>query len=189
MRNAAVSTPCKKRIIYRVTVLTAVFGLSILGCGRETTPTAAKPTVEIAPTKIDRQGLADAVAQNRGKVVLVEFWATWCAPCVKLFPHTVELHERLADHGFVVIAVSMDDTDNQEAALRFLRNRQAKSENYISQYGLGSEGFTAFDITDGALPHLKLYDRDGRLQETFASGGQPLEPEQIDRAVEELLKQ
>jgi thiol-disulfide isomerase/thioredoxin len=121
-------------------------------------------------------------------VVLVEFWATWCAPCVKLFPRTVELHQSLADHGLAVISVSMDDTDSREAVLRFLRSRGATFENFISQYGLGSEGFDAFDINDGALPHLKVYGRDGRLQETFASGSQPLEAEPIERAIADLLK-
>ena len=109
-----------------------------------------------------------------------------CA-CAKLFPHAVELHRRLANRGLVVISVSMDDAESREAVLRFLRDRRATFENFISQYGLGSEGFDAFDINDGALPHLKLYGRDGRLRRTFASGGQPLVPAQIECAAEELL--
>ena len=46
----------------------------------------------------------------------------------------------------------------------------------------------AFAIANGAVPHFKLYGRDGKLDQTFASGGEPLDPRQIDRAVEELLK-
>ena len=88
----------------------------------------------------------------------------------------------------MVISVSMDDAENQAAVLRFLRGHRASFENFISEYGLGSEGFDAFDINDGALPHLKLYDRNGRPWKTFASGGQPLDPDQIERAVDELLK-
>ena len=107
---------------------------------------------------------------------------------MKLFPHTIELHRRLADQGLAVISVSMDDTESQEAVLRFLCGRRATFENFISQYGLGSEGFDAFDIRDGALPHLDLYDRNGHLRKTFASGSQPLEPEQIQGAVADLLK-
>ena len=64
----------------------------------------------------------------------------------------------------------------------------ATFENFISRYGVGSEGFEAFDIADYALPHLKIYDRNGRLQKTFASGGQSLAPEQIDLAVADLWK-
>ncbi len=119
--------------------------------------------------------------------MLVEFWATWCTPCVRLFPHTVDFHRRLADQGLVVISESMDDTENREPVLHFLRDHHATFENFISQYGLGTESFDAFEINDGALPHLKLYDHDGRLQKTFASGGQPLAEGQIERAVVDLL--
>ena len=70
-----------------------------------------------------------------------------------------------------------------------MRDRAATFTNFISQYGIGSEGFDAFDIKDGALPHLKLYDRSGRLQKTFVAGDQTPDPEQIERSVAELLKQ
>ncbi|MFZ1935778.1 MAG: TlpA disulfide reductase family protein [Thermoguttaceae bacterium] len=168
--------------------MTALGGLPVGGCSHGDTPAVARTTARVALATVDSRALAEAIARCRGKVVLVEFWATWCAPCVKLFPHTVELHRRLADRGLVVISVSMDDTENQTAVLRFLRGRGARFENFISQYGLGSEGFDAFDINDGALPHLKLYDRDGRLWKTFASGSRPLAPEEIVLAVDELLK-
>ena len=177
-----------RAIAYGVAALTALGGLLVAGCRHETAPTAESTTAEVALATIDGRGLAEAVARHRGKVVLVDFWATWCVPCVELFPHTVELQRRLADQGLVVISVNMDDTENRETVLRFLRGHEAAFENFISQYGVGSEGFEAFDISDGALPHVKLYDRDGRLRKTFTSGGQALEPEEIVRAVAELMK-
>jgi thiol-disulfide isomerase/thioredoxin len=119
---------------------------------------------------------------------LVDFWGTWCGPCVKLFPHTVDLSKRFSGRGLAVISVSMDDVENRGAVFRFLQDRHATFENFISQYGIGSEGFAAFDIQDGALPHLKLYDREGRLKKSFASGGRPLDAEQIERAVAEILE-
>jgi thiol-disulfide isomerase/thioredoxin len=181
----------------RAAVLTALGGLLFVGCGRHNAPaaeSAAEKAVKnaadkIALTTIDSRGLANAIEQRRGKVVLVEFWATWCIPCVKLFPHTVELHRRLADRGLAVISVSMDDTEKQQPVLNFLRSHQASFENFISRYGVGSEGFDAFRISDGALPHVKFYDRNGRLQKTFASGGESLAAEKIEAAVDELLKQ
>ena len=186
--NTVVSPPRARATAFGTAVLTLLAGLLFVGCGRHIAPAVERATDKIALTTVDSRGLADAVARRRGKVVLVEFWATWCVPCVKLFPHTVELHRRLADRGLVVISVSMDETGKQEAVLHFLRDRGATFENFISRYGVGSEGFEAFDIADGALPHLKIYDRNGRLQKTFASGGQSLAPEQIDLAVADLLK-
>jgi thiol-disulfide isomerase/thioredoxin len=167
-------------------VLTVLSGLLVAGCRHEAAPVVDNATAEVELATVDSRGLAEVVARHRGKVVLVDFWATWCAPCVKLFPHTVELQQRLADQGLVVISVSMDDVKDREAVLRFLRDHRSTFENFISQYGVGSEGFDAFDIGDGALPNVKLYGRDGRLQKTFSSGGQPLDPKEIERAVVEL---
>ncbi len=168
-------------------MLAVAGALLFAGCGRGVAPTTAKPADQILLTTIDSRGLAEAVQRHRGKVVLVEFWATWCVPCVELFPHTVALQRRLADRGLAVIAVSMDDAEQRGAVLHFLRGRRAAFDNFISSYGVGSEGFDAFAISDGALPHLKLYDRDGRVHATFASGGRALAPEKIESAVEELL--
>jgi len=174
--------------LHRTTALTVLGCVLLAGCSRGLPRSKAEPPPQITLTPIDDRGLDEAVARQRGKVVLVDFWAIWCVPCVKLFPHLAELQRRLADRDLAVISVSMDDVDSREAVLAFLRDRRAAPENFISRYGLGSEGFEAFDIGDGALPHLKLYDRDGRLQKTFSSGGGPLDPEAIDRAVEELVR-
>ncbi len=164
---------------------------AVLGCllaaGCSIRP-ESQPPREITLATVDRESLAEAIARHRGQVVLVDFWATWCAPCVKLFPHTVELQRRLAGRGLAVISVSMDGAESRDQVLHFLRDRKATFENFISRYGVGSEGFDALGIDDGALPHVKLYGRDGNLQKTFQSGGQPLDPQQIDRAVAELLK-
>jgi thiol-disulfide isomerase/thioredoxin len=180
--------PLRRAVARGVAVLAALGALSFAGCRPETAPPVDKAAGSITLTTIDSRGLNDAVARHRGNVVLVEFWATWCVPCVKLFPHTVELQRRLANRGLVVISVSMDDPDNRNAVLRFLCDHRATFENYISRYGVGSEGFEAFDVSDGALPHLKLYDRDGRLRKTFVSGGQTLDQEKIDAAIDELFK-
>ncbi len=187
-RNATAAPPRPWAIAHGLAVLTVLGVLLLVGC-EHGGPPAESATNKIALTTIDSRGLTDAVARHRGQVVLVEFWATWCVPCAKLFPHTVELQRRLADRGLAVISVSMDDAANRDAVLRFLRGHRATFENFISRYGVGSEGFDAFDVSDGALPHLKIYDRNGRLRRTFTSGGQTLAPATIDAAVGELLRQ
>jgi thiol-disulfide isomerase/thioredoxin len=181
-------SPLRRGVASRVTAaLTLAIGLLSLGCGRNAAPTAEKAAAEVALCTVDSRGLSDAIQRHRGKVVLVDFWATWCVPCVELFPHTVDLQRRFADRGLAVISVSMDDPTQRGAVLHFLRNHRAAFDNFISSYGVGSEGFDAFGVSDGALPHVRLYDRNGQVQKTFLSGGQSLAHQKIEAAVEELL--
>lgn len=135
--------------------------------------------------RIDAGALDRLLEKRRGKAVLVEFWATWCGPCLELLPHTVELHDRFRERGLAVITVSMDDPADGSAVGRTLARHGAATENYLSSYGIGSEGFSAFGIKDGALPHLRLYDREGKLHRTFAGA---IEPAEVERSVEQLLE-
>ena len=57
----------------------------------------------------DMTGQQLTVSDYRGKVVLLDFWATWCDPCREEIPHFVELQNKLGDQGFQIIGVAMDD--------------------------------------------------------------------------------
>jgi len=57
----------------------------------------------------DLTGKTLKLSDYRGKVVLLDFWATWCDPCREEIPHFVELQNKLGDQGFEIIGVSMDD--------------------------------------------------------------------------------
>lgn len=157
------------------------------GAAAETpTPTGEKPPGETKSLPvIDRQGLAEALAQRKGKLVLVDFWATWCEPCVKLFPHTVQLHRQWAGRGLDVIAVSLDDPTAPEDAVRFLAGQQAEFACFLSRAGSSPQAVTDLEIPEGGLPHLRLYDRQGQLYRSFNLG--QFEASDIEHAVQELL--
>ena len=74
------------------------------------------PAFELA----DDQGLGLSLEDYRGKVVLVNFWATWCPPCVQEMPSLNATYERLRDDGFVVLGISVDEDEEQYS--RFLRD-------------------------------------------------------------------
>jgi thiol-disulfide isomerase/thioredoxin len=166
-----------------VVLLLVTADLLLAGCSDQSQSAAKVPL-----RSIDAPGLAQVIKVHRGQVVLVEFWATWCGPCVKLFPHAVELRQRFRDRGLAVVTVSLDDPADQQAVGRFLADKGAATENFLSSYALGPDAFTAFGINDGALPHLRVYDAEGKLHKTFASGGRMIDPKTVDSAVEEVLK-
>ena len=138
---------------------------------------------------VDKEGFEKALAAKRGKIVLVDAWATWCVPCKKGFRHTVELHETYGPQGLAVISLSMDDKDAHDEALKFLTDQQAHFTNLRSELGADDAAFEQFDIDGGALPHLKLYDREGKLVKKFVSGDvdQVFEPKDVELAIRELI--
>ena len=148
-------------------------------------PDAAEPKVVL----IDEKELQQVLDGLRGKVVLVDFWATWCGACVENFPHTVQLHRQFGPQGLAVVAVSMDEPEDALQVRKFLAGQDARFLNFQSKLGGASdEAIARFQIRDGTLPHLRLYDRQGRLRYTFPSQeAGKLEPKAIERAVQELL--
>ena len=138
----------------------------------------------------DKETYAKLLEQHRGKVVLVDFWATWCAPCVVQFPHTVELSDKHRNQGLAVISVSMNEPDDFESVLAFLTKRKARFDNLLPEYGAGAKFVEAFDLR-GDVPFYRLYDRRGELRYSFSSDPDGLENcddiSKIDERVEQLV--
>ena len=194
------SKPSLRRV-----VAMAVLALTSAGCIDSAEPPSAAPPespdelsapVSPAPADpapggvsvdlLDGPGMAEVLENRRGRVVLVDFWATWCSSCVEQFPHTVELHQRLAERGLSVVSVSLNEPEEKDAVLEFLESKKATLANYISRHGGSDKSMEAFDL-EGGLPHYKLYDRQGKLHRTFAPGAENLDPHDIDVAIETLL--
>lgn len=125
---------------------------------------------------------------HRGKVVVVNYWATWCIPCLQELPELDLLQERYADRGLLVLAVSMDDPEKLEDRVRpFFAKRAPGLVSYLATAGDDSVDFvTSFDPEwPGALPTTMFFDRSGELNNIHL--GRMLYSE-FEEAVLELLE-
>jgi cytochrome c biogenesis protein CcmG, thiol:disulfide interchange protein DsbE len=96
------------------------------------------------------------LSSYRGRVVLLDFWATWCDPCREETPHFVELQQKYAGRGLQIIGVSMDDTS--DPVRDFYRQFHM---NYPVVMGDAKTGETYGGVL--GLPIVFLLDRDGRI--------------------------
>ena len=133
-----------------------------------------KKPVELKFTATDGQ-LAD-LANLRGKVVLVDFWASWCGPCMGEMPNVVSTYQKLHEKGFEVLGISQDS--EKEAMESALKQRDMKWPQYFEA---GGRNRIVEDFGIEAIPATFLIDKKGMLRET------ELRREALGKAVEKLL--
>jgi thiol-disulfide isomerase/thioredoxin len=101
-----------------------------------------------------------SLEDQRGKVVLVNFWATWCPPCRIETPALVDLHTKYADQGFTVAGITMDEVPQDTVPA------------FVKKYGIAypiltpNEQLSLIDRVE-ALPTSILIDRSGRIARTY----------------------
>ena len=105
----------------------------------------------------DADGNAVNLADYRGKVVLVNFWATWCGPCEAEIPWFIEFEKKYKDQGFAVLGVSMDD-DGWKSVRPYVASHKI---NY--RIMIGSEVVSQQFGEIESLPTSFVLDREGRI--------------------------
>ena len=84
---------------------------------------------------VNEAGYQKLLASHRGKVVLVDFWATWCEPCRAEMPPLVKLEARLRARGFQLLTISADEPESEAAARQFLERQSAPAPAYVKGTG------------------------------------------------------
>lgn len=163
----------------------SAFTLLILlaACSRSTSPGDPPPPAQIIG--LDEAGFARLRAQHRGRVLLVNFWATWCEPCREEFPTLVRLDRAYRARGLTLIAISMDEPESVPSIQQFLKSQGA-------QFGSYRHNFRDFVILvnsidprwGGGIPATFLYNREGKLVRSWEGEASF---EEFERAVGPLL--
>jgi peroxiredoxin len=127
----------------------------------------------------DLEGKSQSLSQYRGKIVLLNFWATWCKPCTTEMPAMQASFDKLHDKGFVVIAVNELEDD-------------ARVREHIKQYGhtfpvlMDRDNKVANQFGVFGLPVSIFIDQEGRMQEYFKGG--LLTEQKIEEVVARIQK-
>ena len=142
---------------------TLVAGYLALACGYRPAgaePTVGKPAPALVVTELDGQTFD--LGKLRGKVVLVNYWATWCLPCRKEMPRLDAFYRRYHDHGLELIGISIDRAQDREKVRKTMRvlAYPAAMANDISENGFGkTEGVpTTFVVDSGGTVRDKFID-------------------------------
>ncbi len=123
-------------------------------------------------TVIDADDLSALLDERKGQLVLVNFWATWCRPCLKEIPVLMYLAEEYASRGFSLVPVSLDDPDQfSSVLLPFLDEFFPDFQTYASS---DRDMDTTVSVIDPAwnqvLPTSYLLDRQGRVVAKIQGG-------------------
>jgi thiol-disulfide isomerase/thioredoxin len=123
------------------------------------------------------------LASFRGKVLLVNFWATWCAPCVKEMPSIGRLRDKIADKDFAILAVS-EDRKGAEVAVPFLKKLGV--ENITPYFDTRMSLARGFRLV--GMPTTYLIDKEGRIRGSLA-GTAEWDSDEAVAMIEKLLVQ
>lgn len=138
--------------------------------GRPTPPAIKATTLDGKPI---------ALSDFAGKVVLIDFWATWCGPCVAELPHVKSAYTKFHDQGFEIIGISLDD--NKDALKKFIAKREMPWAQIVNnEIKGGKDPASVYGVS--SIPTTVLVGRDGTIAATNLRG------ERLGKEVEKALK-
>ncbi len=164
-------------------ILLPLFLCIILSSCQSKGPIGTAETGQKAPdfALADLNGKTVGLSDFNNKVVLLEFWATWCPPCKTAVPELNELDKKFIDKDFVLLAISVDEG----------RNVDKRLSEFATDYGVIYKILISDDITSKlyrvtSIPVIYLLDREHKIVKKY-TGYSPEMSEEISEQIEKLL--
>lgn len=137
-----------------------------------------RPAPALALTTLDNREIR--LGEATDNLLLLDFWATWCAPCIKAMPELTELHEEFADDGLTIVGVSIDESPDKVA--KFLEKKPL--DYAVALDSKETPAWQAFAVA--AIPAMYLLDREGRIVGEWKGR---VRVEDVRKRIESLLAQ
>ncbi|MDP4679041.1 MAG: redoxin domain-containing protein [Cyclobacteriaceae bacterium] len=119
---------------------------------------------EVSLEEVDTNGLSELLVNNSENLRLINFWATWCGPCVAEYPDFIEIHRMFTDRGFEFVSVSADNLGIKDKVHSFLKKKTSAVRNFIYNEEDKYAMIEAIDPEwDGALPYTVLVEPGGQV--------------------------
>ncbi len=163
--------------------------IALLIVGMVAATRAESPSDDVR-LKVATPDEVDAVIGDyKGKIVVVDIWATWCIPCKKEFPHLVELHKKHAGDGVACMSIAMDIEKQHENALKFLKEKGAEFANFRMDRDEEATDKWQERYKMQAIPVVLVFGRDGKLAKKFEGDSEhKFSYDDVNKLVDELLK-
>jgi thiol-disulfide isomerase/thioredoxin len=141
-------------------------------------------------------GLQDLVLKNRGKVVVVDFWATNCFPCIRNFPHMLETQKKYGKDGLVSISVSLDKAEKDETQAQ-MKGRVVKLLEKLGATTITNvildepQKLVVEKLRIRSIPCVYVFNRQGKWTKFGGGGGDDdvVKPPEVEKLVVELLQE
>ncbi len=123
---------------------------------------------------------------NKGKVVLINFWATWCKPCVEEFPDIVKINNSFKEKDFKLVMVSLDFSEDLDSkTTNFLKKMKVDFLTYYNGFAKDDDLINYMDKNwNGGIPGTFIFDKEGKLTKTFIG---KTSYEEFEKSIEDLL--
>jgi len=152
--------------------------IAAFAAGRIQAEAALEKGFDLKFTAVD--GRAVDIAKLRGKVVLIDFWATWCGPCIRELPNLKAVYDKYHDRGFEVVGISLDREGDRQKLIDFCKEHGMPWPQHFDGKYWKNEYAVQYGIQ--AIPAMFLLGPDGKLATTEARG------EKLEAEVKRLLK-